>query len=256
MLKTLKGKVIAGTVTVGLLSSVGVAFGAASSAGDNFKAWYNGQFQEASTSVGNQSYTYVNGKINGLVTEYNGLKTDASTSINDTRDKSITRVQKEVDKETEKQIKDLNKEKVKIQKYMAAQFDGLSLLANGLINQAGKEATAYATENLTAHTGTVGGDAVSKVSTDLTATTATATAALTKAISDAKSDLKTQLDNETTATVDEIKGMVDAKIVELRATVTKIKNDLVKAQQDLVAAEAKRQLEAAQAELKAIVDGI
>jgi hypothetical protein len=50
--------------------------------------------------------------------------------------------------------------------------------------------------------------------------------------------------------------MVDAKIVELRGTITQIKNDLVLAQQNLINAEAGRQLNDAKADLQAVVDGI
>lgn len=255
MLKTIKSKVIAGTVGVVLLSSAGAAF-ASSNAGTNFKAWYNGQFNTASQSVSEQSYAYVNGKAGALVTEYNGLKSDATTSINGTRDSSTTRANNAITSEKQAHIDAVNSEKTAISGYMATQFDVLSTFANGLIVQAGVDATAYANANLGAHTSTEGGNAVGKVSTDLTAASDAAVLELKNAISTAQGELNTQLRSETNATVTEIKGLVDAKIVELRGTITQIKNDLVKAQQDLINAEARNQLNDAKADLQAVVDGI
>lgn len=255
MLKTIKGKVIAGTVSVVLLSSAGAAF-ASSNAGVSFKNWYDGQFNKASQSVSDQSYAYVNGKVGALVTEYNGLKSDATTSINGTRDSSTTRANTVIASEKQAHIDAINSEKKAISGYMASQFDGLSTFANGLIVQAGVDATNYASVNLGAHTSTEGGNAVGKVSTDLNAASDVAVIELQNAISTAKRELNLQLRTETNATVNEIKGLVDAKIIELRGTITKIKDDLVKAQQDLINAEALKQLNDAKADLQSVVDGI
>lgn len=255
MLKTIKGKVIAGTVSVTLLAGAGAAF-ASSNAGANLKDWYDSQFNLASQSVSDQSLAYVNGKVDGLVTEYNGLKSDATTSINGTRDSSTTRANNVIASEKQAHIDAINSEKTAISGYMDNQFDGLSTYANGLINRVGEEATTYANQNLGAHTSTVGGEAVSQVTADLNTASANAVTELQTAISNAKSDLNTQLRTETNATVDEIKGLIDAKIVELRGTITQIKDDLVLAQQNLINEEALKQLNDAKADLESVVDGI
>ena len=255
MLKTVKGKVIAGTVSVVLLSSAGAAF-ASSNAGTSFKAWYDGQFNAATTSVSTQSLGYVNGKVDGLVTEYNGMKTTATTSINGTRDSSTNRVNNAITDEKQGHINAINRQKSQISGYMATQFDGLSNFANGLIVQAGLDATAYAQVNLGTHATTEGGKAVAKVTTDVSAASAAAVTELETAISTAQGELNTQLASETTATVEEIKGMVDAKIIELRGTITQINNNLIATQKELINAEAGRQLQSAKDALQAVVNGI
>lgn len=255
MLKTIKGKVIAGTVSVTLLAGAGAAF-ASSNAGQNLQNWYNGQFNSATNSVSSQSYGYVNGKVGELVAEYNGLKSAATTSINGTRDSSTTRVNNVIESEKQAHIDAINNQKAEISGYMATQFDGLSTYASGLINQAGIDAVTYANTNLGAHASDVGGDAVDKLSTDVVAASEAAVAALETAISTAKGELNAQLALETTATVTEIKGMVDAKIVELRNTITQIKDDLVLAQQNLINAEALKQLNDAKEDLQSVVNGI
>jgi hypothetical protein len=255
MLKTIKGKVIAGTVSVVLLSSAGAAF-ANSNAGAKFGDWYDGQYGKAAGSVSTQSYGYANGKVGALVAEYNGLKSDATASINGTRDSSTNRVNNAITTEKQAHIDAINSQKTAISGYMATQFNGLSTFADGLIDQAGVDATAYANQNLGAHATTEGGNAVAKVSTDLNDASAAAVTELQTAISTAQGELNTQLRRETNATVDEIKAMIDAKIVELRGTITQIKNDLVLAQQTLINAEAGRQLNDAKVDLQAVVDGI
>jgi len=255
MLKTIKGKVIAGTVTLALVAGAGSAF-AASNAGANLLAWYNGQYNTSVQSVSDQSYDYVNSKVDGLVNEYNGLKTNATTNINGTRDSSTTRANNMITAEKQEHINAINRQKTQISGYMASQFDGLSTFANGLIVQAGLDATAYAQVNLGAHATTEGGNAVAKVSTDVSAASAAAVTELETAISNAQGELNAKLAVETTATVDEIKGMVDAKIVELRGTITIINNNLIATQKGLINAEAGRQLQSAKDALQDVVDGI
>lgn len=255
MLKTIKGKVIAGTVSVTLLAGAGAAF-ASSNAGQNLQNWYNSQYSSATTDVSNQSYTYASGKVSGLLGEYNGLKSAATTSINETRDSSTTRVNNVIESEKQAHIAAINSQKAQISEYMATQFDGLSTYASGLIEQAGADAVTYADQNLGTHTTTVGGEAVSKLSTDVGAASDAAVTALETAISNAQSELEGQLASETTATVEEIKGMIDAKIIDLREEITAIKDGLVVTQQGLINEEARAQLKAAKEALQTVVDNM
>lgn len=255
MIKTVKGKVIAGTLAFGLVAGGGVALGA-TDAGTNLKNWYDAQFGGATTDVRNEVAAHALGKVDGLTTEYNGLKTAATTSINTTGEMATAVGTSKINEQSAEHIAAINQQKAAIAGHMATQFDELSSYANGLINQAGAAGLQAATGDLAAHTGTKGTAALDAVTTDLNGVKGNAVSQLESAIATAKSDLQTQLATEKTSTVAEINGLIDAKIIELRQKITKIKNDLVKAQQDLITAKAIELENAAKAEMKSLVDGI
>lgn len=255
MLKTIKGKVIAGTVSVVLLSSAGVAF-ANQDAGDNLKAWFNGQFNASSESVSNQSYDYVNGKVGSLVTEYNGLKTTATNSINTKAGDTKTSTNSSVKGVSDAYIADLNAEKAHIDSYLVGEFDALSNFAQTLIDQAGRQAVGYATTNLGQNATAAGNAATTQMTGDINNATAATKAELVAAIAAAKSALQADLNAETALTVADIKARVDAKIVELRTQITGINNGFIATQEANITAAALLLENAAKTELENLVDGI
>jgi len=255
MIKTVKGKVIAGTLAFGLVAGSGVALGA-TDAGINLKAWYDAKFGTAATSVTGEISAHALGKVDGLTNEYNGLKTAATNSINTTGGMASAVATTKINEKSAEHIAAINQQKAAIAGHMATQFDELSSYANGLINQAGVAGLQAATDDLTAHTGAKGADALATLTTELGNAKGTAVSQLESAISTAKSDLQAQLASEKASTVAEINGLIDAKIIELRQKITKIKNDLVRAQQELITAKAIALENAAKAELQSVVDGI
>jgi len=255
MIKTVKGKVIAGTLAFGLVAGGGVAFGA-SDAGGNLKAWYDGQFGSTSQAGINEVATYAGSKAGGLATEYEGLKSAATTSINTTGETATAVGTENINQQSAEHIAAINQQKATIEGYMAGQFEELSNLATGLINKAGAAGLQAATSDLTSHTGAKGGAALTAVTTELNGVKGDALTQLTSAIGTAKSDLQAQLATEKASTVTEIKGLIDAKIIELRGEITTIKNNLVKAQQDLITAKASELEKAAKREMQSVVDGI
>jgi hypothetical protein len=255
MLKTIKGKVIAGTVSVVLLSSAGAAF-ASQDASDNLKAWFDGQFRLSSKSVSDQSSAYVNGKVGSLVTEYNGLKTTATNSINTKAGDVKTSTNANVKGASDAYITDLNAEKAHIEGYLAGEFDSLSNFADGLIDNAGNAAVGYATRDLGSHASTAGIAATKQMTTDINFSTATAKSNLQAAIATAKFELQEDLNSETALTVTEIKRKIDAKIGELRIAITGINNGFIAKQKGNIEAAALVLEKAAKADLESVVDGI
>ncbi|WP_338655126.1 hypothetical protein V6B14_03275 [Sporosarcina psychrophila] len=255
MIKTVKGKVLAGTLAFGLVAGTGVAFGA-TDAGTNLKAWYDGQFGKASTNVTEQVASYAGSKVEGLAIEYNGLKTDATNSINEKGEFVAGVANKNIDATSREHIDAIKDEQAHINTYLSGQFDSLSNFASGLIDGAGKEALAYAKKDLGEYTGAAGKTANEKVKTDVNAVTAQAISDLEETINAAKADLQAKLDKETGLTVTEIKGLIDAKINELRTEITKIKNKLVADQEKIITNTAKGLQLAAEAQMKALVDSI
>ncbi|NYF23615.1 hypothetical protein [Sporosarcina sp. JAI121] len=255
MIKTVKGKVIAGTMAFGLVAGGGVAFGA-SEAGANLKSWYEGQFGTTTQAVTDQVAAHALGKVDGLTTEYNGLKTAATNSIDTTRGMATTVGTTNINEQSAEHIAAINQQKVAISNAMAAQFDKLSRDAANLINETGTAGLRAATNDLTSHTDAKGAAALTAVTTDLGNAKGAAVGELQTAITNAKSELQTQLAREKALTVTEINGLIDAKIIELRRQITKIKNDLVATQQGLITAKAIELEKAAKAEMATLVNGI
>ncbi|MDF2067309.1 hypothetical protein [Bacillus sp. Cr_A10] len=253
MIKTVKGKVVAGTVAVTLFAGAGVAFGA-SDAGTKLKAWYDGQFNSASSQIEANVASNVNGRINGLVTEYNGLKKGATDSINQTKNSESADKKQKISKEAQDHIDAIKEEQEHIESYLSGQFDQLRGFANGLINQAGTSAINYANNDLTVHTGAKGTEAIGTLTTDLEGAKATAVNDLNDAINAAKTDLQNKLSAETTQTTDEIIALIDAKIIELRGIITAKRDALVVVQQGLITAKAVELEGLAKSELQGIVD--
>ncbi|MCZ8537285.1 hypothetical protein M9R32_08845 [Paenisporosarcina quisquiliarum] len=255
MLKTIKGKVIAGTVSVALLSSAGVAF-ANSSAGDNLENWYENQFGAASSDIVDGVESHVTSNLNGWATEYAGLRAAAGTSIGNDRDAAKELASTNIDNRTQEHIDSINSMQIEIEGYMNGQFAALETAADTLILQAGNAATNYANNDLTGFTGSQGDAARASLITDLGNKQTEAVTALQTAIAEAKADLQGQLDANETATTQAIKDAIDAKIVELRGTITQKRDDLVAAQKVLIDAKALELENAAKAALQTVVDGI
>lgn len=255
MLKTIKGKVIAGTVSVVLLSSAGAAF-ASSNAGTKLQNWYAGQFGEATSDIVGNVESNVSGRINGLATEYEGLKTAAGTSISTDGTNATNTASGKIETETQEHIDAINAKQTQIEGYMNGQFAALKFAANGLINQAGSAALGYANNDLTTFTGEKGNAALTSLTSKLDTDTDEAVAELQQAITDAKNELQAQLDTKEAATTADIIAAIDAKIVELRGKITAKRDALVAAQKLLIDAKALELETAAKAELQGVVDGI
>jgi len=258
MLKTVKGKVIAGTVAVTLLAGTGAAFGSgfALDAGQKLGIWYTKEFLKSSGEMTKEVKRYTDGKVPGLATEYENLKIDATTEINNKKSEESTAKTTSIGAEAQAHIDKINAKELAISDYMDNQFDGLLGAANLLINGAGDEATKYANKNLGEHTGGKGTAALTDLTTELTTATTTAADALTAEISAAKTALQNQLDSEKAITTEQIKAAIDAKIVALTTSITDKKDELVVAQQALITAKAVELENTAKAQLKTIVNGI
>lgn len=255
MLKTVKGKVIAGTVAVTLFAGAGAAFGA-SNAGGKLQDWYNAQFGQASQNIIKEVSKDAASKAEGWATDYQGIKNAATNSINGTKDDEYDAKSKIIDEAALEHITAINDQKVTISNYMETQFNKISVDMQKEINKAGAATLFAANIDIANHTGGKGKAARSSLETELGAVTTEAKDDIQDAIDGAKDALTTQLTTETTATTNEIIGMIDTKIEELRTKITARKDTLVTTQQNLIIAKAVELETAAKASLQGIVDGI
>lgn len=255
MLKTMKSKVIAGAVTVGLLSGGGVVLGA-TGAGEQLQNWYNAKFGIASSNVAVDSYNYANSLVPGLAAEYQGFKDTTSSKLKAKGEFDTGVTNAAIDTKSQEYINQINGQKAHIESYLSSQFDILSSAAKGLIDQSGKDALDYANSDLKSHAGAEGQKAIADVNVKVKEATAEAARKLQETIDGAKTSLQGQLNTEQAATTAEIKKMIDYKISETRIAITKTNNELIKTQEQLITMTAKGLSISGQAELDAIVGNI
>ncbi len=255
MIKTVKGKVIAGTMAIGLLSSAGVALGA-TDAGTHIKGWYDKQFGQASANVETNYSGYQKDKIEGFNQVITDLKDSSTKSIVGVGERSTTKSNQNIDAQKKEHIAAINKEKASIEGYMASQFKKLSEEASVKINSAADTAWTDADAAMVKHIDAEGATTRASMKKELEATTATAVSELKKAIDDAKLELQKQLDSKTTATVKELKDLIDTRINKLSGDIETKTNKLLGWQYAYITTDAANLEKAALKEMKDLVDAI
>lgn len=255
MLKTVKSKVIAGAVTVGLLSGGGVVLGA-TDAGAQLKGWYDAKFTVASGKVTADSYEYANSLVPALTAEYQGIKDNTTNKLSEKGVFVAGVTNASIDKQSQKYIDEINSQKAHIESYLSDRFGDLSSAAQGLITQSGKDALDYANGDLARHAAAEGAAAIAEVNVKVKDATAEAARKLQDTIDGAKSSLQSQLDANQAATTAEIKTMIDNEISKLRTVITSTNNQLIAYHERSITMTAKSLLLAGEAELDGIVGNI
>ncbi|MEI4770645.1 hypothetical protein WAX74_13500 [Psychrobacillus sp. FJAT-51614] len=255
MIKTLKGKVVAGTVAVTLFAGAGVAFGA-SDAGTNLQNWYNAKFTKDKIEVSGTAVVYSGAKLFGLGLENIKHKGEVAGQIKQTREQATSNTTSNINSKSVEHIKSINDQKTEILKNIGTQFDELYTDATSLMNKAGEESSKTLIKDLEKYSGNQGSTAIVTVESDLTGIKNTAVSNLQTAITNAKTDLEAKLKTEKDLTISEIKTMVDNKIIEIRNEIVKSRNDMISAQQKLINAKATEIETAAMGEMDALVSGI
>ena len=233
MIKTIKGKVITGVTAFALIS--GGAVLASTDAGDNLKAWYEGQFGKSTAKVIKESTDYANGKVGSLYKEYDGLKKDGTGFINTAASEKTAEGTANINSAKDEHITAVQTKEADIQRYMSGQFDGLYAAAQKIIDDTANEGYKWAQNDLSKKYGADGKAATDKVNADLNRVKEAAVTDLETVIFNAKRDLQNSLDSNTTATTTEIKKAIDAKINVLRGQITQLRDELVAVQKQVIA---------------------
>lgn len=234
-LNSLKGKIIAGTVAVGVVTSGGLVF-ANTDAGEQLRVWYDQAFGESAESVEAEVTAYGESLIPGLVDEYNGMKENATEDINDTRDRETASAQDAIESVKQGHLDNLNGTKADILENMNLRFQTEIYQPMWLeIQSLAAQAEEYATNDLTAHTGTKGGEAVSKVTEDLNTAKEEAVSELEDAIENAQAEIEAEMDNQEEMTASNLNNHIDGFIGDLRRTLDGLLEDLVQEQETIIA---------------------
>ncbi|MGE8203441.1 hypothetical protein ACQKP0_02675 [Heyndrickxia sp. NPDC080065] len=255
MLKSVKGKIVTGVVTIGLLSGVGAAF-AYTDAGVKLQAWYDAQFKLSSKTVDKEAQDYSISKLMDFDTTYLSLKDSTEKDINEGKDFQINMVNKNINTEKNRQINLLNDKKAKIQAGMDAEFNLLVDKTNKSFNQAFDKVYSLYETKLKKDTDTVGAAAMKEVESELTKSKDAAVKELKDAIAAAKAELQAQLDSKTTVAITDIKAAIDVKTKQISDLLTKKADEFLENQKRYIGDKAQELEKAAIDELNKVVDGI
>ncbi|WP_174614870.1 hypothetical protein [Virgibacillus ihumii] len=254
-LKTVKGKIIAGTAAGSLVLGGGFAF-ANTDAGQALQDWYNGQFDSAVQDGKEDAAAYGASLLPGLAQEYNGLKSDAKTDINETADSETTDAENAINSAKEDHIEAVTAKKVELLSEAEKAFYDVYMDAWLQIQDLGDQGYAYAENDLTKYTGDAGSKAVSQVKTDLDAAKENAVSELEEAIENAKGELQADLDDREANLTYNLKNQIDFEINDLRKQVESLLEDLVAEQQSIIASKAQELENGAIDALDEVVAGI
>ncbi|AVQ98223.1 hypothetical protein OBCHQ24_04000 [Oceanobacillus iheyensis] len=237
VLRTVKGKIAVGVLTVGVISGTGAAL-AGTDAGANLKSWYDGLFNETAAEIEADVTAYGEGKLPGLTAEYNGLKADASGDIDGKRANETESAEAAITQVKNSHIESLEGTKAEILEGMGVQFYNLFLEGYFEIERLGEEGVNYATNDLTAFTGTEGEEALGQLTDNLTAAKDSAVSELEEAIRQAREEVEAEVDNEQEINTRNLKNQINFKINDVREVVEELLEDLVEEQKAIITAAA------------------
>jgi hypothetical protein len=231
--KSVKGKVLTGVVAFGVITGAGWGF-ANTDAGGALKGWYDGQFASAKSGVESDAMAYGNSKFNEGVQEFEGMQSDATTSINDKKSSEFTRADGEISSAKDSHVNAIEGKQAEISDAIDEQFDQIFTDAQSHFTTLEKTLRNAGISEMQHHTNEKGQEALAALETDLTNSTTTAVSELRGVIETAKAELTAQLNSEKAATTQEIKNMVDAKAVAVLQAIENKKNEYVAAQEQAI----------------------
>lgn len=255
MIKTLKGKVIAGTVAVTLVAGSGVAFGA-SDAGVKIRAWYDGQFNTASSNVNTSYGEQKNLGIGDFKGSVATLKSGAKESIEGNAGEQIENKSGNINDQKQTYIDAIAGEKAAIEGQIDSQFNTLFENAKKDFNKSANEEVLRAGAGVTFETTKIATDAYNNVRSELKKSSDNAVSELETAIKNAKDSLQSQLDSKQLETTEDIQAAINKKVEEITKTITKLTNSLVTLQNGIISKEAQRLENKALNEMESLVTGI
>lgn len=253
--KSLKTKIIAGVVAVGVISGSGVTF-ANTDAGSNLRAWYEGMFGQTVSSIEADVTAYGESKLPELQAEYEALKGEAQVDIDLSRELATGESLEEIINAKLSHLDSLDAEERAILENIGAEFYNVFLDGYFEIQRLQGEGLAYATNDLTSFTGDISQEAQDQMTTDINTARDNAVQELEDAIREAQEAIGAELANQEEITTRNLKNQINFHINGLRSQVTELLEGLVAEQEAIIIAKAQELEDEAKAALDDVVNGI
>ncbi|WP_342577626.1 hypothetical protein [Psychrobacillus sp. FSL K6-2843] len=255
LLKSVKGKVMVGTIAVTLFAGAGAAFGA-SDAGTKLGGWFTGQFNQSKADLSTNVNGYVGTKVAETLPKYNAMKAGTTTTIENERKTSTATANANIDKDLNEHKDALENKRKELVNYTNTEFNKIFEAEKKKLHDLGVQAARQAQSDMDAHTSEKGKTALATLNTELEATTERAIDDLEAAIEAAKSNLQGNLNSNVEAKTADLKKVVDQEVKDFLLWAQGMANFSAQEQTDLIEAAAKKFEQDAKADMAALVDGI
>ncbi|MBD7945407.1 hypothetical protein H9650_14870 [Psychrobacillus sp. Sa2BUA9] len=255
LLKSVKGKVMVGTIAVTLFAGAGAAFGA-SDAGTKLGGWFTGQFNQSKADLSTNVNGYVGTKVAETLPKYNAMKAGTTTTIENERKTSTATANANIDKDLKEHKDALEKKKTELVTYTNTEFNKIFEAEKKKLHDLGVEAARQAQADMDKHTSEKGQVALATLNTELQATTDRAIDDLEAAIEAAKTNLQGNLNRNVEVKTADLKKIVDQEVKDFLLWAQGMANFSAQEQTDLIEAAAKKFEQDAKADMAALVDGI
>jgi len=243
MIKTVKGKVIAGVMAVALVSGGGAALGA-TDAGQGLKDWYNTQFNKSSGTIATDTLKHSATGFGGFAEDVKDLKSGATERINATRTQETNDAVRAIYFQGQEYIESVDVKDEEIRQNIDREFEEIERKANEVLSTTGKIALGLARADLQRHTGSEGRKALDHLEREINTQTDISIYDVSTVITDAKSGLLALLNTKSGVTIGNINAAVDAEIATILGVITTETEKLVTKQKDAIT-EAAAKLQAA-----------
>lgn len=254
-LGSLKGKIIAGTLVIGVVSGSSFAF-ANTDAGESLRAWYDNMFGQSVETIEADTEAYIDDQVPSLFDEYEALKDEAGVDIDLTRETETGESIAEILAAKTSHLDSLDGELEQILEEMGLEYNEVFIAGYMEILDLQTGAFDYATNDLTAFTGEAGEAAVAEMTNDLNQARDGAVEELEAAIQNAQDILAEAINEQEEITTRNLKNQVDWTIEDLRDEVETLLSGLVEQQKNIIIAAAEDLEEDAINALDDVVSGI
>lgn len=254
-LGTIKGKIVAILLVVGLVAGTGAVF-AATGAGEQLRLWYASMFNQTVTEIETDVEGYSEGQFADLSVEYENLKTNAGIDIDLSRELATGESLEEIIQAKLAHIDDIDAEQQQILATIGLEFYNVFLDGYLEIQRNTNEGLEYATNDLGNYTADLGNDAIGQMTNDITAAQDIAVTELEEAIRLAQENLAGELSTQEEVTTRNLINQVDWAVEDLRDSVTDVLESMVTDQESIITAKAQELEDTAKAALDEVVSGI
>ncbi|WP_040227238.1 hypothetical protein [Bhargavaea cecembensis] len=256
MMKTVKGKLVAGAITVALVSSAGgVVFGA-SDAGSKLKNWYDVQFGDAKKTIEAEADAVWKDSLETESKEIGAMIGEAKTEIANKGDEQIDQKGKSIQAAADSYIDNLKQERDTIIKGMTAQFDKIEKDAEAKFQSEGQVFAEKKKDELTKGTGEAGRAASEKLDKELQAVTDQALKDLRDTINGVKGELVKELNSNSIRSKEAMVKAVDREITRIHGVIEGEKKKLVKQYEIMISKAAQVKEDNAKTEMEKVINGI
>lgn len=233
----MKKKIIAGAVTVGLLTGAGFSL-ANTDAGQALKTWYDNLFNQTSAEVLNESDANFEQLLTELRAENEALKELAASQIDEKTLSEIEGSTLAINQAKYEHITSLDSEKLLILENMDYQFYQLFLEGYFHIKAKGDLMQEEATANFQAFASEKGQSALEQVTAELNQAKADAVTELEQEIVAAKQEIVTKVESQVEISSRNLRSQANWKAEEIREALDAILANLVAEQEAAITAKA------------------